>query len=86
MWSSLTTISSLQGQFENIFNQAVLEINPSHPIIQRLKSLSENDADSTEAKDTAELIFNTAALAAGYVLDNSAEYAQMVVKMMTNLR
>lgn len=25
------------GQFSNIFNQAVLEVNPSHPIIQRLK-------------------------------------------------
>jgi HSP90 family molecular chaperone len=25
------------GQFSNIFNQAVLEVNPTHPIIQRLK-------------------------------------------------
>jgi hypothetical protein len=30
-------------------------------------------------------VFNTAALAAGYVLDNAAEYSQMVVKMMTRL-
>jgi hypothetical protein len=26
-----------KGQFANIFNQAVLEINPTHPIIERLK-------------------------------------------------
>jgi HSP90 family molecular chaperone len=26
-----------KGQFANIFNQAVLEINPTHPIVQRLK-------------------------------------------------
>lgn len=26
-----------QGQFSNIFNQAVLEINPTHPIIVKLK-------------------------------------------------
>lgn len=26
------------GQFSNIFNQAVLEVNPSHPIIKKLRS------------------------------------------------
>ena len=26
-----------KGQFSSIFNQAVLEVNPSHPIIERLK-------------------------------------------------
>eukprot|EP01036_Dinobryon_divergens_P024372 gene24370-32817_t len=77
--------SDEKGQFANIFNQAVLEINPNHPIIKSLKLLSEESGDSAEAKETAELIFNTAALAAGYVLDNSAEYSQMVVKMMSKL-
>jgi hypothetical protein len=28
-----------KGQFANIFNQAVLEVNPDHPIIVRLKAL-----------------------------------------------
>mmetsp|Transcript_9408 Transcript_9408/g.20815 ORF Transcript_9408/g.20815 Transcript_9408/m.20815 type:complete len:429 (+) Transcript_9408:1021-2307(+) len=74
-----------KGQFANIFNQAVLEVNPDHPIIVRLKALQEVDGASDEAKETAELVFNTAALAAGYVLDNAAEYSQMVVKMMTRL-
>ena len=49
-----------KGQFENIFNQAVLEVNPSHPIIQRLKVIQEIDPESTDAKETAELVFNTA--------------------------
>lgn len=74
-----------KGQFANIFNQAVLEINPDHPIIKNLKVMQEIDRESIEAKDTAELVFNTAALAAGYVLDNSAVYSSMVVKMMTKL-
>lgn len=29
-----------EGQFSNVFNQAVLEVNPSHPIIQRLRGES----------------------------------------------
>ena len=47
--------------------------------------MQEIDSSSEEAKETAELVFNTAALAAGYVLDNSAIYSAMVVKMMTKL-
>ena len=74
-----------KGTFSNIFNQAVLEINPNHPIIQKLKSMQEIDPEGEESTNTVKLVFNTAALAAGYILDNSAEYSQMVTKMMTNL-
>jgi molecular chaperone HtpG len=74
-----------KGQFENIFNQAVLEVNPNHPIIERLKVMAEVDPESLEAKETAELVFNTAALAAGYVLDNAAAYSALVTNMMTKL-
>jgi len=74
-----------KGQFANVFNQAVLEINPDHPIIKNLRVMQEIDSSSEDAKETAELVFNTAALAAGYVLDNSAIYSAMVVKMMTKL-
>lgn len=72
-----------KGQFSNIFNQAVLEVNMLHPIIAALRKMHERDASSTEAKETAELVFSTAALAAGYSLDNAADYAQAVVKLMT---
>ncbi len=68
-----------------IFNQAVLELNPDHPVIQSLKQLHEQDPNSAEAKDRVELLFSTAALAAGYILDNSVEYSQQVVKLLTQL-
>jgi HSP90 family molecular chaperone len=72
-----------KGQFANIFNQAVLEVNMLHPIIVALRKMHELDANSSEAKETVELVFSTAALAAGYSLDNAADYAQAVVKLMT---
>ena len=72
-----------KGEFANIFNQAVLEINPSHPVITKLKAMQEADEESADAKEMAGLVFNTAALAAGYMLDNSAEYSKMVIKLMT---
>lgn len=73
------------SQFANVFNQAVLEINPSHTIIKSLCAMQQQNPDSAEARETVELIFNTAALAAGYVLDNAADYSQMVVKMMSKM-
>jgi len=74
-----------KGEFANIFNQAVLEINPGHPIITKLKAMQEADAESDEAKEMVSLVFNTAALAAGYMLDNSAEYSKMVINLMTKM-
>jgi heme/copper-type cytochrome/quinol oxidase subunit 3 len=47
--------------------------------------MQEIDKDSVEAKETAELVFCTAALGAGYVLDNAAEYSALVTSMMTRL-
>jgi HSP90 family molecular chaperone len=74
-----------KGEFANVFNQAVLEINPAHPIIAELKAMQTADATSDAATQTVELVFNTAALAAGYALDNAAEYAKLVTAMMTRL-
>lgn len=50
-----------------------------------MAAMQEIDGDSAEAKETAALVFSTAALAAGYVLDNAAEYSLMVTKMMTRM-
>lgn len=72
-----------KGSFSTIFNQAVLEINLDHPIIKKLQQMYESEDSSEEAKERVELLFNTAALAGGYTLDNSAEYAQLVVNMLT---
>eukprot|EP00607_Mallomonas_marina_P000572 CAMPEP_0182425562 /NCGR_PEP_ID=MMETSP1167-20130531/12008_1 /TAXON_ID=2988 /ORGANISM="Mallomonas Sp, Strain CCMP3275" /LENGTH=692 /DNA_ID=CAMNT_0024606395 /DNA_START=185 /DNA_END=2263 /DNA_ORIENTATION=- len=74
-----------KGEFANIFNQAVLEINPSHPVINRLKTLQQTEPESDNAKESVTLMFNTAALAAGYVLDNAPEYAKLVTSMMAKL-
>lgn len=74
-----------RGEFSNVFNQAVLEINPTHPIIESLKVIQENDPESVDAKDSVLLMFNTAALAAGYVLDNASDYAKLVTSMMSKL-
>lgn len=75
-----------EADFAGIFNQAVLEINPEHPIIVALREAVEQGDEanpSDEVRQKTELLFNTATLAAGYMLDNNAEYAKMVTQLMT---
>jgi HSP90 family molecular chaperone len=66
-----------------LFKQGVLEVNPTHPIIQRLKHMSATEPESILARDMVLLLFSNSALAAGYVLDNSVEYSHLVTKLMT---
>ena len=73
------------GTLQNVFNQAVLEINPNHAIVKHLKQLTEQDPKSETANDMAILLYSNAALSAGYLLDNSVEYAQIVTKFLTTM-
>lgn len=74
-----------KGQFANVFNQAVLEINPEHPIIVALKKMHDSGSSAEDVNDTISLVFNTAALSAGYILDNAAEYSKLVTRIMTKV-
>lgn len=88
---------SSTGMSSNLYNQAVLEINPLHSIIKNLKSqleledrngngISPGISLASEAmKDRVNVLFNTAAISAGYVLDNAAEYAKLINKLMAQL-
>ena len=120
-------------QFNNMFNQAVLEINLKHPIIMALKNIYEDNQENNdtttanttaatenttvdtttdaaitttstapttsstpttaptttstgiEGKEMVEILFNTAALAAGYTLENAVDYSERVINLLTKL-
>ncbi len=72
-------------QLANLFNQAVLEINPDHKVIKYLSATIDKDPESAEAKNVVQMLFKVSALAAGYSLDNAAEFSGDVVSLMTKL-
>lgn len=74
MAAQATTVADAEYQMYGV-SPPTLEINPSHPIIQSLKS-SYND-------DTARLLYDVAALTAGYDIPDAAEFAQRVTTLMT---
>lgn len=59
-----------------------LEVNPRHPVIRNLLSRIEADADDVTAKETALMLLRTATLRSGYMLQETADFADSIDKMM----
>lgn len=59
-----------------------LEINPRHPLIKELLNrVEDNPADAT-AKDMAVMMFKTATLRSGYMLQDTVGFAESIERMM----
>jgi len=69
------------------FNQAVLEVNPAHPIVQDLERMlasQTEESEDDEAKNFAVLLYDVAALTSGYEIEHSGDFAQRILSMMTS--
>lgn len=61
--------------------EKALEINPGHPIFEKLRTLYSEDKDTL--KDYAKLLYDQALLIEGLSIDNPVEFANLVCKLMT---
>lgn len=68
----------------NAMNQAVLEINPKHPIVQDLEKMVKSDKDSAETKNFAMLMYDVASMTGGYEVSDTGAFAQRVMSLMTS--
>jgi len=64
-------------------NQATLEINPDHPIISKLKTMVDIAPESTNTKSYATLMYDVAALASGYSIEDPSDFAARITNLMT---
>jgi molecular chaperone HtpG len=79
MGGNLARILKAAGQ--NVpASRPILEINPDHPIVQRLKP------DDERFPDWAHLLFDQALLAEGGQLEDPAEFVQRSNRLMLSLR
>jgi len=60
----------------------ILEINPRHPLIKELNERVKQDESDATAKDIAALMYETAALTSGFSLEEPADLAAKIQKMM----
>jgi len=83
---SQTTSSAQDSAFAmGSRNQAILEINPSHPVIQQMKRQMEQDPKSDTTKDMTLMIFETASLIGGYQIEDPGDFARRVTKLMESM-
>merc|ERR1712007_244981 len=83
---SQTTSSSQDSAFAmGSRNQAILEINPRHPVIRQMKHQMETDPKSETTKDMTMMIFETASLIGGYSIEDPGDFARRVTKLMENM-
>merc|ERR1719210_2916233 len=61
-----------------------MEINPRHPLIKELLRRVEDNPDDSVAKDMAVMMFNSATLRSGYMLNDTTEFAGQLELMMRN--
>jgi len=62
----------------------ILEINPRHPIIKELNERIKQDESDPMAADIAELMYETAALSSGFTLEEPADLATKINRLLFN--
>ena len=70
------------NQVRMYLGKKVLEVNPFHPSIKKLKEMFENDAESETAKDMAALMYATSLLESGFELADPRAYAKRVYDVL----
>lgn len=66
-------------------NQAVLEINPTHPIIKELENKIQVDRDAEDTRNFACLMYDVASMTSGYEVVDTGDFAKRVMSLMAGI-
>jgi molecular chaperone HtpG len=62
----------------------VLELNMGHPVLEKIKSLFENDRDNPALAQYSQLLYDMAVIGEGGKLENPARFSQLVGDLMAS--
>ena len=60
----------------------IMEINPRHPIISGLQKMADEDPESDVARDFANLLYDSALMNSGFMIDEPNEFATRLYSLM----
>lgn len=75
------TLNAMPGNEQKIKAQLILEINSTHPVVQKLKDLFETDKETL--KKYTKMLYNASCLIGGRTIDDPVEYSNLVCELMT---
>jgi molecular chaperone HtpG len=64
-------------------SKRVLELNMDHPVVDKIKTLFENDRDNPKLQDYSQLLLDMAVVSEGGKLDNPGRFSKMVGELMS---
>jgi len=70
-------------QIATMAGRKTLEVNPNHPVITDLLAKIKADKDSDAAKDTAQVLFQTALIESGYEIADPSALVSRVYRLMS---
>merc|ERR1712167_238290 len=70
-------------QIATMAGRKTLEINPNHPLVVDLLNKIKADKDNEAAKDTAQVLFQTALVESGYEIADPSALVSRVYRLMS---
>ncbi|KAG9403196.1 hypothetical protein AC1031_005845 [Aphanomyces cochlioides] len=67
---------------QNPMAQKIMELNPRHPIVSKLRDLYATQPDSTETQDLSWLLYDAALTNSGFAMDDVDHFASRVYRLM----
>merc|ERR1711915_783807 len=72
-----------KDQIGQMAGRKTLEINPNHPVVIDLLAKVKADKEDSAAKDTAQVLFQTALIESGYELADASALVNRVYRLMS---
>jgi len=71
------------GAMDSQFNQAILELNPTHPIVLSLRDMVAESPEALETMELGRLVYDVAAVAGGYDVEDPGAFTARITKLMS---
>lgn len=73
-----------QDTMQFMMGKKILEINPNHEIIKKLRHKIESDNDIDNTKDLIKLLYEISLQSSGFNIENSSDFINRVLKLVNN--
>ncbi len=75
-------VLKIQQKYEPVANKKILEINADHALIKKLAGIAAGNADSTDIKDAAQLLYDQACIIQGEPVEDPSSFVRRMANFM----